>query len=144
MTSSSSPYVKYQTPSGELDEMAATKSTAPMPSLSVAVAGNSSSSSSKPVLMRAKFGRLPVISVSGDVHDEDRERLYGDEFNNGEHEDDDESEDDAKLLETLSKVVTTKSLRLQRVTRLMEASQGAAATKIQKRKKVVPNTGPTS
>jgi hypothetical protein len=134
-TSSSSPYVKYMTPSSELGEQpAAANSNAPLQSLVVPVAG----ASTKPLLMRAKVGRLPIISVSGDAHDDDRERLYdvdGDD-DEGEDDDDDESEDDAKLLETSSKVVTTKSLRLQRVTRLIEASQGVAASKIKKRKKV--------
>jgi hypothetical protein len=135
--SGSSPRVKYVTPSSELVEQpAAAKSNAPLQSLVVPAAG--ASTSTRPVLMRAKMGRLPIISISGDAHDEDRERLYDVDGDDDERDDDDddESEDDAKLLETLSKVVTTKSLRLQRVTRLIEASQGAAAGKIKKRTKV--------
>ena len=57
--------------------------------------------------------------------------------NDGDFDDDDE--EDEKLLENLNKFVTTKSLRLQRVTRLIEVSQKRRAMKIKRRIQVRGN-----
>ena len=138
-TGSGSPRRKYTTPTSGPNRQSGGEY------LSVAVeaaAAGSSARSNRSVLMRTKFGRLglPVISINGEeLGDPDRERLCD---GNGFHGDDHEtgggsdSEDDTDLLTTLSKVVTTRSLRLQRVTRLIEASQSFASAKIKKRAKV--------
>jgi hypothetical protein len=56
-------------------------------------------------------------------------------------EDDDDEEDTnsaigKEVLKTLDKLVTTKSLRLQRVTRLVEATREAALKKVSRRNQV--------
>jgi len=155
-STSGSPYFKYQTPMSNLrPSTPAVKPATPLPpalllppTSSAQLASLNNGGSIKPVMMRAKFGRLPVISVNGSGHnDDDREILFADDGHqrneDGIDSEDDEdvneeedSDDDAKLLETLSKVMTTKSLRLQRVTRLIESSQEAATAKIKARKEV--------
>ena len=71
---------------------------------------------------RSKFGREKIPRDD----DEDLLRIVSkdscrNELNSGVNDDDDDDDDDGKLLENLRKFVTTKSLRLQRVTKLIES-----------------------